>query len=80
MGVPVAGSIGGIGSLGHGSEAAWWAQCPPGHRQKGREVKSEVATEQDHDKFIALVKVLNQLLDGELREPHTSTPAGTAYR
>ena len=35
-----------------------------------RELASKIATEQDHDKFTALIKEMNQLLDGESRKPH----------
>jgi hypothetical protein len=38
------------------------------NRERLRELASKIATEQDHDKFAQLVKELNQLLDGELRE------------
>jgi hypothetical protein len=44
-----------------------------------RELASEIATEQDHDKFSSLVEELNRLLDGEkppLNEPHK--PAANA--
>lgn len=43
-------------------------------RQRVRELAAKIAAEQDHDKFTALVKEFNQLLDGkqqpkDLRDP-----------
>ena len=46
-------------------------------RERLRELTAKIATEQDHDKFVALVKELNQLLDGE-RKPQSSAPATNA--
>ena len=43
-----------------------------------RELADKIANEQDHDKFKALVKEFNQLLDGKLHEPDDSTPAENA--
>jgi hypothetical protein len=40
-----------------------------------RELAGKVATEQDPEKFIALVKELNQLLDGEKQEQHKTADA-----
>jgi hypothetical protein len=48
------------------------------NRARLRELAAKVATEQDHDKFVALVKELNQLLDGDLRNLHDSAPATDA--
>ena len=42
-------------------------------RQRLRDLAAKIATEQDHDKFTALVKEFNQLVDGDEqqpREPH----------
>jgi hypothetical protein len=39
---------------------------------------AKVAAEQDHDRFVALVKELNQLLEGDLRESQDSAPEGNA--
>lgn len=38
-----------------------------GVSQRLRELAEKIATEQDHDKFTALVKELNELLDAEQR-------------
>jgi hypothetical protein len=38
------------------------------HRERLRELTAKIATEQDHDKFTALVQELNRLLDGELQK------------
>jgi histone H3/H4 len=35
------------------------------NRERLRELAARIATEQDHDKFTALVRELNELLDGE---------------
>jgi len=43
-----------------------------------RELADKIANEQDHDKFTALVKEFNQLLERKLQEPHDSTPAENA--
>jgi hypothetical protein len=44
---------------------------PENHNREGlRELAGKVATEQDPEKFTALVKELNQLLDGEKQEQH----------
>ena len=40
-----------------------------------RELAARIAAEQDHDKFTALVKEFNQLLDAEQQEPHDASPA-----
>jgi hypothetical protein len=40
-------------------------------RERLRELAAKIATEQDHDEFVALVKELNQLLDGEPLQPHS---------
>ena len=40
-----------------------------------RDLAAQVATEQDHDKFMKLVEELNQLLDGERRERQESNSA-----
>ena len=46
------------------------------NRERLRELAAKIATEQDHDKFVALVMELNQLLDGDsFRELHDSAPA-----
>jgi hypothetical protein len=42
------------------------------NRERLRELASKVATERDPDKFTALVKELNQLLDGEKQERHNT--------
>jgi len=34
-----------------------------------RELAARIAAEQDHDKFTALVKEFNELVDGEKQEP-----------
>lgn len=39
-----------------------------------RELAAKIATEQDHDRFTALIKEFNQLLDGEQRQPHANIP------
>jgi hypothetical protein len=44
-------------------------------RQRLRELAAKVATEKDHDKFVELVKELNQLLDADLRRLHDAAPA-----
>ena len=46
-------------------------------RERLRELAAKIATEQDHDKFVALVKELNQLLDGGWK-PQASAPATNA--
>jgi hypothetical protein len=38
-------------------------------RQRLRELAARIATEQDHDKFTALVQEFNQLLDEEKQQP-----------
>jgi hypothetical protein len=40
-----------------------------GSRHRLRELAAKIATEQDHDKFTALVKEFNQLLDDEKQQP-----------
>ena len=40
-------------------------------RERLRELAAKIATEQDHDKFVVLVKELNQLLDGEPLQSHS---------
>jgi hypothetical protein len=47
-------------------------------REGLRELAAKVAAEQDHDRFVALVKELNQLLEGDLRESQDSAPEGNA--
>ncbi len=39
-------------------------------RQRLRELAAKIATEQDHDKFTALVQEFNQLLDEEKQQPN----------
>jgi hypothetical protein len=46
-------------------------------RERLRELAAKIATEQDHDKFVALVKELNQLLDEE-RKPQAPAPVTNA--
>jgi hypothetical protein len=41
-------------------------------KERLRELAEQIASEQDHEKFTALVQELNQLLDGEER-PAKST-------
>jgi hypothetical protein len=41
-----------------------------GIRQRLRELAAKIATEQDHDKFTALVQEFNQLLDEEKQQPN----------
>jgi hypothetical protein len=36
---------------------------------------AQIATEQDHDKFVELIKELNQLLVGEKQEDHKTADA-----
>ena len=45
-------------------------------RQRLRELAAKIAAEQDHDRFTALVKEFNQLLDGEqqAKEPRDPKP------
>jgi len=45
------------------------AMQPNGLQQRLRELAAKIATEQDHDTFTALVKELNELLDGERQRP-----------
>lgn len=40
-----------------------------------RELADKIASERDQDKFTALVKELNLLLEGKVREPHDPAPA-----
>jgi hypothetical protein len=47
-------------------------------RQRLRELAAKVAIEKDHDRFVELVKELNQLLDADLRKLHDSSPATDA--
>ena len=42
------------------------------NKERLRELAAQIATEQDHDKFMKLVEVLNQLLDEKLPQPHNS--------
>jgi hypothetical protein len=51
---------------------------PEDDRERLRELAAKVAAEQDHDKSVALVKELNQLLGGDLRESQDSAPEGSA--
>ena len=46
------------------------------NRERLRELTSKIATEQDPDKFMQLVKELNQVLGGDLRQVQDSTPEG----
>ena len=39
-------------------------------RQRLRELAGKIATEQDHDKFTALVQEFNKLLDEEKPQPN----------
>jgi hypothetical protein len=39
------------------------------NRGRLRELAAKIATEPDHDRFTALVKEFNQLLDDEKQEP-----------
>ncbi len=39
-------------------------------RQRLRELAARISSEQDHDKFTALIKEFNQLLDDEKRPPN----------
>jgi hypothetical protein len=41
-----------------------------------RELAARIAAEQAHDKFTALVKEFNELLDAEQQEPHDAAPDG----
>ncbi len=49
-----------------------------GIRQRLRELVANIATERDHDKFTALVKEFNQLLDGEQQPKEPRDPAPDA--
>ena len=42
--------------------------------QRLRELAAQIATEQDHDRFTALIREFNQLLDGEPQKPSDLTP------
>lgn len=44
-------------------------------RERLRELTAKIATEQDPDKFTALVQELNQLLDGEKQKRHKTADA-----
>jgi hypothetical protein len=46
---------------------------PENDRERLRELAARIATEQDHDKFVALVKDMNQLLDEKLLDAHNAT-------
>ena len=48
------------------------------NREFLRELAARIATEQDHDKFMALVYEMNQLLSEKLREPNNSPPTTDA--
>jgi len=45
-----------------------------------RELAAQIAIEQDHDKFTALVKEFNELVDGEQQEPLKSRRKGSNPR
>jgi hypothetical protein len=45
------------------------------NRERLRELAAKIAAEQDHGKFVVLVKEMNQLLQGELRKPQASAPS-----
>jgi len=47
-------------------------------REHLRELAAKIATEQDHNKFMALVKELNELLDEKLPQSHNSVPGADA--
>jgi hypothetical protein len=47
-------------------------------RQRLLELAAKVASEQDHDKFVELVKELNQLLDRDLGKFHDCAPVTDA--
>jgi hypothetical protein len=42
------------------------------NRQRLRELAAKIATEQDHDRFLALVKEMNRFLDEELLPAHNA--------
>lgn len=42
------------------------------NNERVRELAAKIAAEQDHDKFIELVKEMSQLLDEKLRQLHNS--------
>ena len=42
------------------------------NRERLRELAAKIATEQDHDKFVALAKEMNQLLDEKLLHAHNA--------
>jgi hypothetical protein len=44
-----------------------------GIQERLRELAAKIATEQEHDKFTALVKELNDMLDAERRPKPTDT-------
>ena len=46
-------------------------QAGSGTHQRLRELSAQITTEQDHDKFSALVQELNRLLDRESPAPPT---------
>ena len=45
------------------------AQLGGDNTERLRELATRIAAEQDHDKFTALVKTFNQLLDDEKQQP-----------
>ena len=47
-----------------------------GVRERLRELAAKIATEQDHDKFTALVEEFQQLPDGERPEQHPGSSEG----
>jgi hypothetical protein len=42
------------------------------NRQRLRELAAKIATEQDHDRFLALVKEMSRFLDEELLPAHNA--------
>jgi hypothetical protein len=48
--------------------------CGRDNTERLRELAAQIAIEQDHDKFTALVKEFNELVDGEQQESLKESP------